>query len=353
MLCADLRMDRTPARRKLQLLIVGNAAPIHVGAHFHRAAGELGLSVELCPSADAFRGSWLRLKLNWWLRNRRPSQLTQFGRQVVQICRTERPAWLLATGLAPLDREALEEIGQLHVMRLNYLTDDPWNPAHRSRWFLQALGGYDSVFSPRRGNLRDLAQESCRRVEYLPFAYDSRLHFPEPSESLPERSRLDCDVIFVGGADRDRLPYAEALISAGLRIALYGGYWDRFATTRPYARGHADPATLRKATAAARVSLCLVRRANRDGHVMRSFEAAATGACMLVEDTTEHREILGRDSETVVYFQGVDQMLGRLQTLLSNPSERYRLAEAVRRRIVGGANTYRDRLAAMLQTTED
>jgi spore maturation protein CgeB len=345
-------MRRTSAEVDPKLFIVGNPDPIHVGAHLLRAAQELGLSAELYNSHNAFRASRLRLKLNWWLLNRRPPQLVEFSRQVLQMCRTLRPFWLVTTGLAPLPRDVLEEIGQLNVVRLNYLTDDPWNPAHRSSWFLEALGAYDCVFSPRRGNLKDLMQGGCRRARYLPFAYDSTLHFQEPPEGLPERTRADCDVMFVGGADRDRLPYAEALISSGITVALYGGYWDRFVATRRYARGHADPATLRKATAAARVNLCLVRRANRDGHVMRSFEAAATGACMLVEDTAEHREIFGTDSETVVYFLGVDQMIHRLKALLSDPAERRRLAEAVRRRIVGGANTYRDRLAAMLWTIE-
>jgi spore maturation protein CgeB len=85
---------------------------------------------------------------------------------------------------------------------------------------------------------------------------------------------------------------------------------------------------------------------------MRSFEAAATGACMLVEDTPEHREIFGPNQATVVYFLGIEQMITRLRDLLLDPAERSRLAAAVRARIVGGANTYTDRLATMLARTE-
>ena len=99
----------------------------------------------------------------------------------------------------------------------------------------------------------------------------------------------------MGGADRDRVPFIAALGAAGFSIALYGDHWDRFPETKPYDRGYADPQTLRQATAAAKIALCLVRRANRDGHVMRSFEIPAIGACMLVEDTEEHREIFGPD----------------------------------------------------------
>jgi spore maturation protein CgeB len=342
-------MQPTSDEHDLGLLLVGNPEPIHIGAHLLKAARELGMAATLTSSHNAFRASPLRQKLNWWLRDRRPARLTEFGRQVVDLCRTLRPAWLVTTGLAPVHKEALDQIGKCNVVRLNYLTDDPWNPSQRSRWFLKALPGYDCVFSPRRSNLHDLARAGCGWTVYLPFAYDPTLHFPEPANRLAEC--LESDVIFVGGADRDRLPYVKALISAGLNVALYGGYWDRFATTRPFARGHADPATLRKATAAARVVLCLVRQANRDGHVMRSFEAAATGACMLVEDTPEHREIFGPDHASVVYFLGIEQMISRLRDLLLDPAERSRLAGAVRTRIVGGANTYRDRLTTMLETT--
>ena len=53
---------------------------------------------------------------------------------------------------------------------------------------------------------------------------------------------------------------------------------------------------------AAKVNLCLVRRAKRDGHVMRSFEIAAVGGCMLAQDTDEHREIFGPEGEAVRLF---------------------------------------------------
>jgi spore maturation protein CgeB len=97
------------------------------------------------------------------------------------------------------------------------------------------------------------------------------------------------------------------------------------------------------------VTLCLVRRANRDGQVMRSYEAAAIGACMLVEDTPEHRELFGEDGQAVVFFRGIDHMLARLWWLLEHATERHRLGAAVRDRISAGNHTYDDRLRSMLQ----
>jgi spore maturation protein CgeB len=232
---------------------------------------------------------------------------------------------------------------------MNYLTDDPWNPRHRSAWFLAALPHYDWVFSPRRSNLDDLRRAGCRHVVYVPFAYNPALHFSEPPTTVDEQRQYACDVLFAGGADQDRIPWISALVRAGFHVALYGGYWERYRETRGHTHGHTGMATLRKAIGGARVALCLVRRANRDGHVMRTFETPAIGACMLTEDTPEHREIFGDEGESVIYFQTVDQMVEKLRWLLDHDDERRRLEAAARASIVGGHNTYQDRLTTMLE----
>src|SRR6516165_7140478 len=115
---------------------------------------------------------------------------------------------------------------------------------------------------------------------------------------------------------------------------------------RHHALGHRAPEALCALTVAAKVDLCLVRRANRDGHVMRSFEIAALGGCMLAEDTTEHREIFGPDGEAVVYFRTAREAAERARAVLADPAERARLSAASRARISSGAHTYRDRLVS-------
>jgi hypothetical protein len=329
------------------LLLVGNPGPVHVGAHLYAAARELGLAVTFCDAEAAFGGpAWLG-KVTWRLAGHRPPRLRQFSQQVVAACRAARPDWVLTTGLAPVEAQALRAIGELGVRRLNYLTDDPWNPAHRAPWFLQALPLYDQVFSPRLANMDDLRRLGCREVSYVPFAYAPAIHFPESSPP-DDAARFAADVVFVGGADRDRVPVMAAVAGTGLRLDLWGGYWQRHAETRPYARGHADPRTVRHAIAGGKVALCLVRRANRDGHAMRSYEVPAMGACMLLEDTPEHRAIFGEDGAAVVYFDSTDGLLDRVRWLLAHEPERRRLAEAAHRLIVDGHNTYADRLTAML-----
>ena len=329
--------------RDARLLIVGNPEPIHVGAHFRAAANARGVAVEFCDTRAAFAASWLERQWNWRLRSHRPPRLEMFCAQMQARAKIFQPTHVLVTGIAPLAREAVLELRAQKARVVNFLTDDPWNRAHYAKWFLRALPAYDCVYSPRRANMDDLKNAGCARVEYLPFAYNPQMHF-----RAEDADGLECDVLFAGGADADRIPYAEALIRAGFNVRLYGGYWERNAVTRAHAHGHADMTTLRRAVRGARVCLGLVRRANRDGHVMRSFELPAMGGCLLMEDTPDHREMFGASGDAALYFQTIEDMVTQTRWLLAHAAERARMADAAHERITRNANTYADRLKMML-----
>lgn len=333
---------------QLELLIVGNDGGTNVGGSFLRAATGSGIRASLISMKEAMKAPALVRRFNWWVRGRRPTRLNSFSDYVVCKVEDERPRWLLTTGIAPLNHEALKRIGRLGVKRINFLTDDPWNPAHHAPWFLKALPNYDCVFSPRYGNLDDLIRSGCQKVQYLPFGFDPELFFPEPPETEEERSRFESDVMFAGGADDDRIPFFKVLAAGGINVSLYGDYWDRWPELKPFARGYADPKTLRKAIGGARVAICLVRRANRDGHSMRTYEVPAVGACMLVEDTHEHRDIFGEEMSSVAYFRHKDEMLEKLRWLLNNNSERERMADAAHWLVAQGGNTYKHRLLTVI-----
>jgi hypothetical protein len=331
-----------------RLLLVANPHLPHVGAYLSAAGRALGVDLHPFDLTRGFSGPWLAAKVNWHLRGHLPNRLNAFSAEIVQACRELRPAFLLATGMAPLSARALGRIGEMGIRRLNYLTDDPWNPAHRAPWFMQALSRYDMVFSPRMANMADLRDHGVPQVVYMPFAYSPDVHFEQAPESPAEQQLYQADVAFIGGADRDRVPFISALLRAGIRLSLYGGYWERYSATRPHARGQATLEMVRKSASAACISLCLVRRANRDGHSMRTFELPAMGACILAEDTGEHRRIFGEDGKAVLYFSNMDEMLMKVRRLLDDPGERERLRASAKRLVLGGGHRYQDRLQAMM-----
>jgi hypothetical protein len=324
------------------VLIVGGAGGTQVGKSL--AVAVEGWTPHLLDTAAASAGPKALRALAWRL-GRRVPRLASFGRSVVETVRATGADTVVTTGAAPVRADDLARVHRMGVRLVNYSTDDPWNPGSRAGWFLRALPHYDAVFTPRTANVEDFRRLGVREVRYLPFGYDPRHCIgPEPGER--ERERLACDVLFVGGADGDRAPVLRALVEAGLDVALYGGYWDRYAGLRAAYRGHVSPETLRRATLAARIALVLPRRANRDGHTMRSVEAGAIGACLLAEDTPDHRALYGGEA---VYFRSIPEMVERARELLQSPDERRMMAVAVRDRIRRGGHTYADRLRVMLE----
>ncbi len=256
---------------------------------------------------------------------------------------------LLTTGIAPLSAQALRRIGQMGVRRINYQSDDPWSPAKRARFFWSALREYDTIYSPRHASMDDLRAHGCADVRYLPFAYSPHLHFFEAPANDAERDRFACDICFVGGADAGRAALMSELLRAGLRLNLYGGYWDRFPATRPHHRGFAIGREMRLAVAGGVVNVCMGRASNRDGHAMRTFELPAMRACMLVEDTSEHRAIFGPDGECVYYYRDAADVIQRTRELIKDPERERQLGQAVHDKICNGQHTYQARLLTMLE----
>jgi spore maturation protein CgeB len=328
-----------PSAAKLALL--GMSGGSHIGESLARGAAELDIRSIRFDSSKAFVGPWLLRSFFWHLADRRPLHLHRFEKELVAACARDKPEILIATGMAPLTGSALRALRQMGVVCVNYSTDDPWNPAMRSRWYVRALPFYDLVFSTRRSNLSDFQRIGCPNVHYLPFGYDdtASLQF----EGVPAH-----DVLFVGGADPDRAAFMTEFMRHGPRVTLVGGYWKSFPGFWAHALGKTSPEVIRALTQAAKVNLCLVRRANRDGHVMRSFEIAAIGGCMLAEDTEEHRAIFGGDGESVHYFRTPKQAAALARLLIDHPAERARLAASARDHVKRGAHTYRDRLRTML-----
>jgi len=236
---------------------------------------------------------------------------------------------------------------------INWATDDPFNPANSTRELIESIPLYDLYVCTKRAIMDDVRRAGCGNVAYVRFGYMPQVHFPEPPATDEERRRFDCDVTFIGGGDADRAPYFETLIREipELRLHLYGGYWGRYPKLRPYWRGNAVGRDFRLAVGGAKIAVNLVRRANHDDHVMRTFELPACGGFVLAERTDTHQELFAEDREAA-FFSTPDEMTGKIRDWLPRDDTRRAVAAAGLRRITQGRNTYADRLAEILAAAQ-
>jgi spore maturation protein CgeB len=334
-----------------RVIIIGASGGTHLGSSLERASRKLKYPTTFLNIKEAY-GNGLQQKLLWHF-DRVPQYLKYFSKNILREVDIFNPTIVIVIGTAPISIEALKMMKQKKIILVNWSTDDPWNPAHKSSWIFKALQGYDFIFTPRLSNIFDFQNVTSATVNYLPFGYDDEL-FPEIEDlslALEEKNTTG-KVLFVGGCDRDRIKLIKPLIRSGINIQLYGSYWNRYLVTRKKTGGIADVESIRLATLNSPISLCLVRRANRDGHVMRSFEIAASGGVPLIEDTPEHHYIYG-ETESCLFFNSDKDLKDKIKILLNEKEYREKIRLNAYKRIRSHKNSYINRLRKILNTVDE
>lgn len=324
----------------MRILISGNVAGTNIGGSFCRAALAGGHDAKPVLLDLAFQGRRVWRLISWRLLGRRPPSFGHYQNILLDYLRNEQPDILLTTGVSPVSRETLRRFGDAGVRCINFSTDDPWNPVHRGPRFLASIPEYERIATPRRANIADFERAGAKAVEYVPFGYDPVL-IPAVEEMVSDSP----EIVFVGGGDTDRVSMLTPLAESGLSFAIYGSGWGHRHRVAPAVRGQIGPIELARVTRSAKINLCLVRRANRDEHVMRSFEIPALGGFVLAEDTRDHREIFG---DTAGFFQNAEDLVRQCQMWLSDEAKRKECAIRSHRRIVEGGHTYADRLNSLI-----
>jgi spore maturation protein CgeB len=323
----------------------------HIGLSFKTALQQLGHDVRVVDQRRAYTPLDRRpfRKLVGLFPGGGPSGRSIFRMLLKRTCAEFKPDILLSTGGGPLDKELLQEVRAITGARLiMYSTDNPFNPAVSAQSVVEALPEWDVVATPRKGNIDRLRQVCTGRVIYLPFGYDPALHYPEQPSTNAEALGFRSDAVFMGGCDWDRVPYLDPLARAeDLNIGLYGGYYRYTPALRKRHKGMACGREYRVVLSTTSVALCLVRRANVDGHVMRTFEIPACGAFMLAERTGEHEEMFGEDREAV-FFSTPAELMDKVRFYVRHDNLRREIAERGRGRVTGMRNTYADRLTELL-----
>jgi spore maturation protein CgeB len=341
------------SRDPMRVMLLGNLTFFHVGAFFRRGLEQLDCPHVALDFASCERPSWPPLvqRAAYQILRRRPAGSWTFNRHVVAAAREFMPDVILITMGSLLTPVTLRELkASTGAVLVNFATDDPFNPVSTTHRVVESIGVYDLYVCTKRAIMADVRAAGCRNVVYVPFGYEPTLHFAEPFDSAEERKRFATDVVFIGGGDRDRYPYFEALVQQipGVRLRLYSRYWDQNPILRPYAAGtRALGRDYRLAIAGAKIAPCLVRRINRDGHVMRSFEVPACGGFMLAERTSEHEQFF-KEGREAGYFSSPAEFVEKVRYYLARDSERQRMAEAAHLKIVTGKHTYLDRLRQIL-----
>jgi spore maturation protein CgeB len=207
---------------------------------------------------------------------------------------------------------------------------------------------YDLLLSNSEGALERLRELGARRAETLFWGADPELFAPQPVEK-------EMDVFFYGYGDKFRREWTQALVGEPSRrlpdvdFAL-GGRDFRGDAGRARLIGDVPFNAFSRAISAARINLCITRRAHASvaaSSTSRPFELAAAGAA-IVSNPYEGVERWFEPGLELLVAGDADEATATYRELLADPGRAEELGRRARERVLD-EHTYRHRARRLLE----
>jgi spore maturation protein CgeB len=330
-----------------KILIIGYTSQVYdVGSAFVRSAKELNLSVSVSNiqnyqiSMQKFWG-----KLIYRINDKRTLEWWKFNHDTQELIEQFEPEIILVTGLISLSEEIFKISQKINARIVNYLTDDPWNPYMCSQRFIKTLPLYNSIFSTKKAIIPDLIKNQVQKVEFLPFAFDPWLHHIDDNIAKKDIP----DICFIGTADQQRQKFFQNFPQKITgKLGLYGAGWDKINHLQAYSKYFLYGDAYCQVIKQCKINIGLVRRANRDGHAMRSYEIPACGGVGIYEDTPEHRQLFSNYPE-YGFFTSPEELAEKCNFLIKSLDEREKMRFLGHQVVATNINTYTHRLRTIIE----
>lgn len=222
----------------------------------------------------------------------------------------------------------------------------------KNNLILEGIPFYDCIFTFSKFQIPLIYWFGARRVEYLPFAYDQRLH-RVIIMSNNEKEFYGSDIAYLGAWQ----PHIELWINelTPYYLKVWGNQWYKL-------RGYPDLKRcwqgegvglfdeMAKVINSSKITFNLVRHHNGNGHSMKTFEIPACGGFMLTNRTEEQLDLFPED-KCAVYFSTAEELKDKIKYYLNNAAERARISKAAYE--VAKPHTYFERAKEILSIYEE
>jgi spore maturation protein CgeB len=239
-----------------------------------------------------------------------------------------------------------------NIKIISWSLDDMYAWHNRSLYYTLGIKYYDLVVTTKSYNIKELYNMGAKQVLFQYQAYSKDLHKPYKCE---KNSYNEIDVLFIGYFEEERYKSMLFLAKNGIKVDIYGPAWDKNIELHKNLTIHNKVLIGKeyaKALSCAKISLCFLRKMNRDLHTSRSMEIPACGGFMIAERTNEHLALFEEDKEAV-YFDTNEELLKKVKYYLKNEEERKKIAKAGYERARNSGYSYDDRVKEILQYVKE
>lgn len=239
---------------------------------------------------------------------------------------------------------------QPHAKIIGYSPDWMMGRHNQSRQFLESLPYYDCYVTTKSYAVEEMLKAGCKDVFYVGNSFQKGFHRPYDLTD-EERKRFSCDVGFIGAFETERANSILFMARNGIKVDIWGSItWKSFCDDNQNLSFRGTELLnedYSKALSACKISLCFLRKMNRDLQTTRSVEIPACGSFMLAERTSEHSDMFREDVEAV-YFSSDEELLEKCRKYLNDDDARKKIAMAGHLRCVSSDYSYHGRIREIL-----
>lgn len=246
--------------------------------------------------------------------------------------------------------ETLEWARSKQIKLVNYNPDNPFifsGKGSGNKNVTESIDLFDLHFTYNLDVKKEIEERYKIPVAWLPFGY-------EIDEELYKECKNQQEVLkicFLGNPDKVRAEFIKQMAEAGLKIDVYGNYWDQFIS-------HPNISVFQPVYGADfwktlfkyRVQLNLMREHNLDSHNMRTFEVPGIGGILLAPATKEHY-LFFEDSREAFFYSDLKDAVAKAEFLLNLSKDKaYSIRMAAKERSFSAGYSYEDRAKCVYET---
>jgi len=241
-----------------------------------------------------------------------------------------------------------------NIKLLSWSQDDMYAKHNRSLYYTCGLKYYDLVVTQKSYNIDELKSIGAKNILFQNKSFSKKYHKPCIDCS---KVKNKSDVLFIGFAEKERVESLNYLAHNGIKIDIYGSGWNK----KEFKNLHTNLNIYHRdllgedyanAISCSKISLCFLRKMNRDLQTSRSIEIPACGGFMIAERTEEHKMLFKEDVEAV-YFDSNEELLQKVKYYLENDNERKSIAQAGYERTRKDDYSYDNRVNEILRKTDE
>ncbi len=322
----------------IKILITGGRFKWGLTDSFSRAFQKLGCEVSIFDNEKLYKKQLSFLKNKYTHRLFWKLFSIPLQNEFIRTVGKEKPDLVLVLKGWYFKPETLKKIrkGNPQIKLFCFNTDSPfntWDFGNSNDWIRKSISLYDVYFIWGKFLIEKLKKAGAKRVEYLPFAYDSDLRYPV-KVSKKERKFYGSDIAFIGTWSKEREWWLNHLL--GYDLAIWGGFWQKAndKLRKKLRKEEFIGEGFSKVCNSSKIIVDILRRQMVPAHSVKTFEIPVCKGFFLCNKGGELSDFFEEGKE-IVTFNNPEEMIDKINFYLNKEGLRKKITEAAYQKVQG------------------